>query len=161
MHHNLIFFDMTLYALQSAQNIHPHILRLPHRKLNCNFLLQVEAKGGEVSLSPLGGVYRVDKRLNMSRAFGDYTIKQHLSVAPDIWDNCLTEQDDFFIVASDGLWKVMNSQEAVDQVQAEDTAEAAAKALAASALRRGSRDDISCLVICLKAPRVNSTNRCL
>ena len=156
-----IFFDMTLYALQSAQNIHPHTLRLLHKKLNCNFLLQVEAKGGEVSLSPLGGVYRVDKRLNMSRAFGDYTIKQHLSVAPDIWDNCLTELDDFFIVASDGLWKVMNSQEAVDQVRAEDTAEAAAKALAASALRRGSRDDISCLVIRLKAPHVNSTNGCL
>lgn len=137
---------------------------------SCNYLsdsslilvLQVEAKGGEVSISPLGGVYRVDKRLNMSRAFGDYTIKEHLSVAPDIWDSILTVEDDFFIVASDGLWKVMDNQEAVDHVRAEKTAERAAKALAAAALKRGSHDDISCLVICLKdldtqvAPKMSS-----
>jgi protein phosphatase 1L len=112
--------------------------------------LQVEAKGGEVALSPLGGVYRVDKRLNMSRAFGDYIIKEHLSVEPDIWDNTLTDEDDFLIVASDGLWKVMNNDEAVAHVLAQESAEGAAKVLAAAALRRGSRDDISVLVVCLK-----------
>lgn len=110
----------------------------------------VESKGGEVALSPMGGVYRVDKRLNMSRAFGDYIIKEHLSVEPDIWDNKLTDEDDFFIVASDGLWKVMNNEEAVAHVLAQENAEGAAKVLAAAALRRGSRDDISVLVICLK-----------
>lgn len=110
----------------------------------------MESKGGEVALSPMGGVYRVDKRLNMSRAFGDYIIKEHLSVEPDIWDNNLTDEDDFFIVASDGLWKVMNNEEAVAHVLAQETAEGAAKVLAAAALRRGSRDDISVLVICLR-----------
>lgn len=108
----------------------------------------VESKGGEVSISAAGGVYRVDKRLAMSRAFGDYTIKEHLSVKPDIWDSSVTKEDDFFIVASDGLWKVMDNQEAVDHVRAQNSAEAAAKGLAATALKRGSRDDISCLVIC-------------
>lgn len=103
-----------------------------------------------MALSPMGGVYRVDNRLNMSRAFGDYIIKEHLSVEPDIWDNSLTDEDDFLIVASDGLWKVMNNDEAVQHVLAQKTAEGAAKVLAAAALRRGSRDDISVLVVCLK-----------
>lgn len=103
-----------------------------------------------MALSPIGGVYRVDKRLNMSRAFGDYVIKEHLSVEPDVWDNALTDEDDFFIVASDGLWKVMSNDEAVAHVLAQESAEGAAKVLAAAALRRGSKDDISVLVICLK-----------
>uniref|UniRef100_A0A7I4B5P4 PPM-type phosphatase domain-containing protein n=1 Tax=Physcomitrium patens TaxID=3218 RepID=A0A7I4B5P4_PHYPA len=110
----------------------------------------VESKGGEVAVSPIGGVYRVDKRLNMTRAFGDYSIKEHLSVEPDIWDNILTDDDDFFVVASDGLWNVMSNDEAVEHVLAQTTAEGAAKVLAAAALRRGSRDDISVLVVCLK-----------
>lgn len=110
----------------------------------------VESKGGEVALSPMGGVYRVDKRLNMSRAFGDYVIKDHLSVEPDIWDSSLSDEDDFLIVASDGLWKVMNNDESVELVLAQSSAQGAAKVLAASALRRGSRDDISVLVVCLK-----------
>jgi serine/threonine protein phosphatase PrpC len=110
----------------------------------------VESKGGEVAVSPIGGVYRVDKRLNMTRAFGDYSIKEHLSVEPDIWDNILTDDDDFFVVASDGLWNVMSNDEAVEHVLAQKTAEGAAKVLAASALKRGSRDDISVLVVCLK-----------
>jgi serine/threonine protein phosphatase PrpC len=110
----------------------------------------VESKGGEVALSPMGGVYRVDKRLNMSRAFGDASIKEHLSVEPDIWDNKVTQDDEFFIVASDGLWKVMNNEQAVEHAMAQASAEAAAKVLAAAALRRGSRDDISVLVVCFK-----------
>lgn len=86
----------------------------------------------------------------MTRAFGDYSIKEHLSVEPDIWDNILTDDDDFFVVASDGLWNVMSNDEAVEHVLAQTTAEGAAKVLAAAALRRGSRDDISVLVVCLK-----------
>ncbi|KAL2633654.1 hypothetical protein R1flu_005133 [Riccia fluitans] len=109
----------------------------------------VEAKGGTVSRS-IAGVYRVDRRLAMSRAFGDYDIKEHLSVHPDIWDQELLEDDEFFVIASDGLWHVMSSQEVVDFVRSTPgDAEEASRALVAAAVERRSKDDVACLVVFL------------
>ncbi|KAL3694103.1 hypothetical protein R1sor_007754 [Riccia sorocarpa] len=109
----------------------------------------VESKGGTVSRS-VAGIYRVDRRLAMSRAFGDVEIKEHLSVHPDIWDEDLLEDDEFFVIASDGLWNVMSSQEVVDYIQATPgNAEEVAQALVTAAVKRRSTDDISCLVVFL------------
>ncbi|XP_057869224.1 probable protein phosphatase 2C 20 [Cryptomeria japonica] len=107
----------------------------------------IESKGGEVSRIISGDVYRVDMTLAMSRAFGDYTLKAHITVEPDIWDDELTADDEFFIIASDGLWHVMSSQEAVDLAREAPGAKEAAKALIQAAVRRHSRDDISVLVV--------------
>lgn len=107
----------------------------------------VESKGGEVSKQLMGDVYRVDRRLAMSRAFGDYNQKAHMTVEPDIWEDELTADDEFFIIASDGLWHVMNSQEAVDMARKQSNAKAAAKALGQAALDLKSHDDISVLVV--------------
>lgn len=107
----------------------------------------VESKGGEVSKQFLGNIYRVDRRLAMSRAFGDYNLKAHITVEPDIWEGELTADDEFFIIASDGLWHVMNSQEAVNIARKESNAKVAAKALIQAALDQESHDDISVLVV--------------
>ncbi|KAL3694104.1 hypothetical protein R1sor_007755 [Riccia sorocarpa] len=104
----------------------------------------VESKGGTVSFQ---GVYRVDRRLAMSRAFGDADIKEHLSIDPDIWDQELLEDDEFFVIASDGLWHVMSSQEVVDYVRSTPgDAEEVAQALVSAAVERKSFDDVACLV---------------
>lgn len=76
----------------------------------------MEFKGGEVVVLFIGGVYWVDKRLNMMCVFGDYLIKEYLSVEFDIWDNILIDDDDFFVVVSDGLWNVMSNDEVVEYV---------------------------------------------
>lgn len=54
----------------------------------------------------LGDVPRVDGQLAVARAFGDRSLKKHLSSDPDITDEIIDENVDFLILASDGLWKV-------------------------------------------------------
>jgi protein phosphatase 1L len=54
----------------------------------------------------LGDVPRVDGRLAVARAFGDRSLKKHLSSEPDVTDEIIDETVDFLILASDGLWKV-------------------------------------------------------
>jgi len=55
-----------------------------------------------------GDVPRVDGQLAVARAFGDWSLKKHLSSEPYVVDETITENSDFLILASDGLWKVMN-----------------------------------------------------
>lgn len=54
----------------------------------------------------LGDVARVDGRLAVARAFGDKTMKEHLSVDPDVREELICDGDELLILASDGLWKV-------------------------------------------------------
>ena len=58
--------------------------------------------------------------LAMTRSLGDSLAhRQQVGVisTPEIDCNCLDEGDDFIIVASDGLWDVMEPQSVVDKVQ--------------------------------------------
>lgn len=107
----------------------------------------VESRGGQVSKQFASDVYRVDRRLAMSRAFGDYNLKAHITVEPDMWEGELTADDEFFIIASDGLWHIMDSQESINIARKESNAKAAANALSQAALDRKSHDDISVLVV--------------
>ncbi|KAH7433599.1 hypothetical protein KP509_07G076700 [Ceratopteris richardii] len=109
----------------------------------------IERKGGFVSLLP-GDVCRVDGQLAVARAFGDKPLKSHLSCEPDILDISLEVTDEFLILASDGLWKVMGNQDAVDLIRRVKDPESAAKKLAEEAVVRKSSDDISCIVVRLQ-----------
>lgn len=42
----------------------------------------------------------------MARAFGDKSLKRHLSSEPDIKAETIDDDVEFAILASDGLWKV-------------------------------------------------------
>lgn len=106
----------------------------------------IESKGGFVSNIP-GDVPRVDGQLAVARAFGDKSLKEHLSSDPDIAVEFIDDGVEFIILASDGLWKVMSNQEAADSLKHIKDADLAAKHLAAEALSRKSRDDISCIVV--------------
>ncbi|XP_013702628.1 probable protein phosphatase 2C 28 isoform X2 [Brassica napus] len=106
----------------------------------------VERKGGFISTKP-GNVPRVDGQLAMTRAFGDGRLKEHISVRPDIEIVQIHGDTKFLILASDGLWKVMSNEEAWDEIKEVRNAEKAAKALVDEALARGSKDDISCVVV--------------
>ncbi|QHN81154.1 probable protein phosphatase 2C 10 isoform X2 [Arachis ipaensis] len=109
----------------------------------------IENKGGFVSNMP-GDVARVNGQLAVSRAFGDRNLKSHLRSDPDV-QHCDIEQDtELLILASDGLWKVMANQEAVDIAKKIKDPQKAAKQLAAEALNRDSKDDISCIVVRFK-----------
>ncbi|XP_009348094.2 probable protein phosphatase 2C 10 [Pyrus x bretschneideri] len=109
----------------------------------------IENKGGFVSNMP-GDVPRVNGQLAVSRAFGDKSLKSHLRSDPDIQDIYVDNSTDVLIIASDGLWKVMANQEAVDMARKTKDPLKAAKQLTAEALKRDSKDDISCVVVRLR-----------
>jgi protein phosphatase 1L len=65
---------------------------------------------------------------------------------------CLQEkeigpEDEFLLLASDGLWDVVKDQDACQLVEKELDAEAAAKFLTEEAFKRGSADNITCIVV--------------
>ncbi|KAK9265763.1 hypothetical protein L1049_000168 [Liquidambar formosana] len=106
----------------------------------------IENRGGFVSNFP-GDVPRVDGQLAVARAFGDKSLKEHLSSEPDVVVEMIDDKTEFIILASDGLWKVMSNQEAADAIKNIKDARSAAKHLTEEALSRKSSDDISCVVV--------------
>ncbi|CAN6912670.1 unnamed protein product [Brassica oleracea] len=109
----------------------------------------IEKRGGFVSNMP-GDVPRVDGQLAVARAFGDKSLKIHLSSEPDITHQAIDDQTEFIVFASDGIWKamqVMSNQEAVDAIKSIKDPQAAAKHLIEEAISRNSKDDISCIVV--------------
>ncbi|CAA2949751.1 probable phosphatase 2C 58 [Olea europaea subsp. europaea] len=106
----------------------------------------IEKKGGFVSNIP-GDVPRVDGQLAVARAFGDKSLKRHLSSEPDVAIEMVDDELELIILASDGLWKVMSNQEAVESIRNTKSAQSAAKHLVEEAVSRKSKDDISCIVV--------------
>lgn len=114
-------------------------------KPNCpSELARIQALGGNVHWHgfyhadgrPMDGtgVYRVNGNLAVSRAVGDSTEKPFISGEPDVRGVPLdSDGDQFLIVASDGLWDVMTSDEAVGYVHA-------VMADSVGALREGASD---------------------
>ncbi|GMY39047.1 probable protein phosphatase 2C 9 [Fagus crenata] len=109
----------------------------------------IEDRGGFVSNMP-GDVARVNGQLAVSRAFGDKNLKTHLRSDPDVQNTEIDQDTDLLVLASDGLWKVMANQEAVDIARKTKDPQKAAKQLAAEALKRDSKDDISIVVVRFK-----------
>ncbi|VDN02027.1 unnamed protein product [Thelazia callipaeda] len=82
---------------------------------------RIEAAGGEISNDG-----RVNGGLNLSRALGDHFYKknealplkeQMISALPDVKQNDILCDDEFVIVACDGIWNSLSSQQAVDFVR--------------------------------------------
>jgi protein phosphatase 1L len=97
------------------------------------------------------GVPRVNGILAISRALGDKALNPLVTPEPEVIHTTLTQLDEFLIMACDGVWDVMNNQDAVDIVRGElskhyDFNKAAA-VLKDEALRRGSTDNITVMVI--------------
>jgi len=104
---------------------------------------------------------RVDGRLAVSRAIGDVDFKQTyglgqaeqaVTCAPDILEYTRTENDDFIIIACDGLWDVMTNEEASTFVRERRNQEhgdlrIVAQQLVENAVDIGSMDNVTSLVI--------------
>lgn len=54
--------------------------------------------------------------LAVSRAFGDRNMKGAINAEPEVRERSLDRQDEYLVLATDGLWDVMTSQEACDIV---------------------------------------------
>lgn len=105
---------------------------------------RIEDAGGFVMWA---GTWRVGGVLAVSRAFGDRLLKQYVVADPEIQEEVVDSSLEFLILASDGLWDVVSNQEAVEMVKPIEAPEAAARRLMEEAFRRGSADNITCVVV--------------
>lgn len=115
---------------------------------------RIESCGGYVSRGS-SGVWRVQDCLAVSRAFGDASMKPWVTCDPEVTRRRITPDCRFLVVASDGLWNKVSCQEAVDAVDvsgADGTSSSvgSCKELVALARSRGSRDDITVMVVDLQ-----------
>lgn len=110
---------------------------------------RIEKLGGKVIEY---GVPRVQGVLAVSRALGDKALHPYVSFEPEIRQKKLDHDDEFLIIACDGVWDVVTNQEAVDivkQVLSDCTIDLnkAADALRDEAFNRGSGDNISVIIV--------------
>ncbi|KAI5697131.1 hypothetical protein M8J75_005695 [Diaphorina citri] len=128
--------------------------------------------GGEVT--PCG---RVNGGLNLSRALGDHSYKQTaglplseqmISALPDVQTISLTPQDEFIVIACDGIWNSLSSQEVVDFVRerigkqeklSDICEELFDKCLAPDSLGDGTGcDNMTCVLVKIEPGRLSRDN---
>ncbi|KQK09009.1 probable protein phosphatase 2C 8 [Brachypodium distachyon] len=126
---------------------------------------RVEAAGGRV-INWNG--YRILGVLATSRSIGDYYLKPYVIAEPEVTVMDRTDKDEFLILASDGLWDVVSNEVACkiarnclsgraaskypESVSGSTAADAAAL-LVELAMSRGSKDNISVVVVELRRLR--------
>jgi protein phosphatase PTC2/3 len=101
--------------------------------------------------------------LAVSRAFGDVQFKEvgkamgPVISIPDVHSEVITPMTEFAIVATDGLWDIVNPQEAVNLVRKRLSTKTSdlqdcARELAQEAIRRGSVDNVTVLIMSFHMP---------
>eukprot|EP00123_Amoebidium_parasiticum_P008702 comp18968_c0_seq1/m.21260 comp18968_c0_seq1/g.21260 ORF comp18968_c0_seq1/g.21260 comp18968_c0_seq1/m.21260 type:complete len:366 (-) comp18968_c0_seq1:608-1705(-) len=108
------------------------------------------------------GVWRVQGVLATSRSIGNLALKRFIIPDPEFADASLREKDSFLILASDGLWDVLSSQEAVLLThEFRRSRDLGAKQLAVEALKRGSTDNITVVIVrAIGPPHLSHTATC-
>ncbi|CAD2221540.1 protein phosphatase [Angomonas deanei] len=92
-----------------------------HKPTNQSEEIRINKAGGFVHAGRVNGV------LSLSRAFGDYAFKDvslppekmAITVVPDVKHVELTPQDEFVIIACDGVWDVLSNEACVEFVRGE------------------------------------------
>ncbi|KAH3663540.1 hypothetical protein OGAPHI_004941 [Ogataea philodendri] len=90
---------------------------------------------------------RVNGVLAVTRSLGDVYMKSLVIGAPYTTCTELSEQDEFLILACDGLWDVCSDQEAVDLVKSETDPYKASEMLCKLAINQMSTDNVTAMVV--------------
>ncbi|KAK6911614.1 PPM-type phosphatase-like domain [Dillenia turbinata] len=150
--------DGNLVPVQLTVDFKPNLPQEAERIMQC--------KGRVFCLEDEPGVHRVwppyeeTLGLAMSRAFGDYCVKDFgLISVPEVTQWNITSRDHFVVLATDGVWDVLSNQEAVQIVASSPDRSKAAKCLVDSAVRAWKRkrrgiatDDISAICLFFHTP---------
>ncbi|KAL2524955.1 putative protein phosphatase 2C 24 [Abeliophyllum distichum] len=103
--------------------------------------------------------WRVEGVLATSRCLGNHYLKPYVTPDPEVTIYKRKESDDFLILATDGLWDVVSNEIACEVVRrclneqitrplpGESGADEAASMLAELAIAKGSKDNISIIII--------------
>ncbi|KAE8700382.1 Protein phosphatase 2C 77 [Hibiscus syriacus] len=149
----------------------PMALSVDHKPNREDEYERIEAAGGKVIQ---WNGHRVFGVLAMSRSIGDRYFKPWIIPDPEVMFVPRVKEDECLILASDGLWDVMTNEEACDLARRrilqwhkkngatlasergetiDPAAQSAAEYLSNRALQKGSKDNITVLVVDLKAQR--------
>ncbi|PON96196.1 Protein phosphatase 2C [Trema orientale] len=149
----------------------PMPLSVDHKPNREDEYARIEASGGKVIQ---WNGHRVFGVLAMSRSIGDRYLKPWIIPEPEVMFVPRAREDECLILASDGLWDVMTNEEVCEVARrrillwhkkngiaasterglgADLAAQAAAEYLSMLALQKGSKDNISVIVVDLKAQR--------
>ncbi|KAL5229402.1 hypothetical protein ABZP36_028178 [Zizania latifolia] len=154
----------------------PLPLSMDHKPNREDEYTRIEAQGGKVIQ---WNGYRVLGVLAMSRSIGDKYLKPYIIPVPEVTVVARAKDDECLVLASDGLWDVMSNEEVCDAARkrillwhkknaatistssagqrngdsSDPAAQAAADYLSKLALQKGSKDNITVVVIDLKAHR--------
>jgi serine/threonine protein phosphatase PrpC len=92
---------------------------------------------------------RVNGILAVTRALGDHAMKQWVISTPYQEQVVLDERHTHLVLACDGVWDVLSDQDVVDLLLEEPTmtAQEMAEKLLKTSLQRGSKDNISVMII--------------
>ncbi|KAI8344460.1 hypothetical protein BC941DRAFT_464678 [Chlamydoabsidia padenii] len=130
-------------AVISRNNGQAFEITQKHIPLNPSEISRIRSAGGYVSNAGL-----LNGELNVSRSFGHFHLIPVVNANPYISTIDLTEDDEFVIMASRGLWDRMSYQTAVDIARTEkDDLMAAAQKLRDFAITYGADDNIMVMVI--------------
>ncbi|PIN21545.1 Serine/threonine protein phosphatase [Handroanthus impetiginosus] len=149
----------------------PMALSVDHKPNREDEYARIEAAGGKVIQ---WNGHRVFGVLAMSRSIGDRYLKPWIIPDPEVVFVPRAREDECLVLASDGLWDVMKNEEVCDIARKrillwhknnvvtlplergngiDPAAQAAAEYLSNRALQKGSKDNISIIVVDLKAQR--------
>ncbi|XP_068957015.1 protein phosphatase 1F [Petaurus breviceps papuanus] len=131
------------------------VLMEPHKPERQDEKERIEALGGFVSYMDC---WRVNGTLAVSRAIGDAFQKPYVSGEADVASHELTGTEDYLLLACDGFFDSVPHDEVAGLVrdflvQSEGSALRVAEELVAAARERGSRDNITVLVVFLRDPQ--------
>ncbi|KAE8713245.1 Protein kinase and PP2C-like domain-containing protein [Hibiscus syriacus] len=111
---------------------------------------RVFSSGGEVKWQV--DTWRVGRAaLQVTRSIGDDDLKPAVTAEPEITETVLSAEDEFLVMASDGLWDVLGDMEVITIIR--DTVKEPAmcsKRLATEAVERGSKDNVTVIVVFLR-----------
>jgi protein phosphatase 1L len=108
---------------------------------------RIESLGGRVVTH---AVPRVQGILAMSRALGDPALKPYVSAEPRIVEGLLGSENDFAVVACDGVWDVLTPHDVIGVARDVGDPQAAAERIVAKALAVGTSDNVTVIVLDLR-----------
>lgn len=129
-------------------------LTIDHKPNNPEEKKRIKKLGGKVYYD--GYDWRVGD-LSVSRSFGDIDTTPYVTHKPDLYYYKIKENDKFIVMACDGLWDVVSSQEVINVVlqnffrngKLKSNSKNIADFLGRYAIEKGSTDNVTIIVVVL------------
>ena len=123
-------------------------MSLDHRPERIDEESRIRKLGGKLIY---WGRWRVEGVLAVSRSIGDVSLQPFVTAEPEIIEKNIEPEDEYLVLASDGLWDVMENEYVAKMVMSNSKQFLdVAKTLCSEAIILGSQDNVTVLVVDIK-----------